>query len=123
MTVVHSCESEVSFWTISQGRNSNAKGSKRDLKVDVSALGLLLLPGHVDEGPLDVVVDDLSAAARPFADLLLVGGVALYAQPDLLQAPLLQHLLGHVAVLDVLEEAVHRRAEHGCKKKTKSSLN
>ena len=29
-----------------------------------------------------------------------------YPQPDLLQAPVLEHRLGHIAVLDVLEEAV-----------------
>ena len=29
-----------------------------------------------------------------------------YAQPDLLQAPVLENRLGHIAVLDVLEEAV-----------------
>ena len=28
------------------------------LEVDVSTFGLLLLPGHVEEGTLDVVVDD-----------------------------------------------------------------
>ena len=58
----------------------------------MSALGLLLLPGHVDEGPLDVVVDDLGSAAGPRAHLLLVSGVAFDAQPDFLQTALLQHL-------------------------------
>ena len=62
------------------------------LEVDVSALGLLLLPGHVDERPLHVVVDDLRAAAGSGAHLLLVCRIALDAQPDLLQTALLQNL-------------------------------
>ena len=45
------------------------------LEVHVAALALLLLPGHPDEGPLDVVVDDLWATPRALLHLLFVGGV------------------------------------------------
>ena len=75
------------------------------LEVDVSGLVLLLLPAHVDERSLDVVVNDLSAAARALLDLLLVRGVALDAQLDLLETALAQDVFGHVAVLDVSEES------------------
>ena len=37
-----------------------------------------------------------------------------YAQTDLLQASVLEHGLGHVAVLDVLEEAVELGAVDDC---------
>lgn len=45
------------------------------LEVHVAAFALLLLPGHADEGPLHVVVDDLRPPAGPPLHLLLVGGV------------------------------------------------
>ena len=79
----------------------------------MARLGLLLFPGHVDEGPLDIVVDNLGPTARPLLDLLLVRGVALDAKLDLLKSTLPQHRLGLLAVLDVLEEAVERRAFDG----------
>lgn len=44
--------------------------------------------------------------------LLHVRGVALHAEADLLQLVLLEHLLGHVPVLGVLEELVQAGAVH-----------
>ena len=80
------------------------------LEVDVATLGLLLLPRHVYERPLHVAVDDLGLVARAQAHLLLVRRIALDAEAELLEAAILEHLFGHVAVLDVLEEAVQIRA-------------
>ncbi len=76
----------------------------------MATLGLLLLPGHVNEGPLHVVVDHLGLAARPQAHLLLVCRVALDAQAQLLQAAVLEHLFAHVAILDVFKKSVQIRA-------------
>ena len=45
------------------------------LEVNMAALALLLLPGHADEGPLDVVVDDLRTATRTLLHLLFIRGV------------------------------------------------
>lgn len=45
------------------------------LEVHVAALALFLLPRHADEGPLDVVVDDLRTTSGTLLDLLLVCGV------------------------------------------------
>lgn len=45
------------------------------LEVNMAALALLLLPGHADEGPLDVVVDDLRTATRSLLHLLFIRGV------------------------------------------------
>lgn len=81
------------------------------LKIDMSALGLFFLPRHVNEWPLDVIVNDFGTAARPLAHFLLVRRIAFDSQPDLLKASLLQNLFGHVTVLDVLEEPIHGRAE------------
>lgn len=78
----------------------------------MATLGLLLLPGHVDKRSLQVVVDDLHPAAGPLLDLLLVRGIALDTESDLLQTSILQHLLGHLAVFDILEKAVHGRTRH-----------
>jgi hypothetical protein len=46
------------------------------LEVDVAALGLLLLPGHVNEGALHVVVDHFGSAPRTLLHLFLVGRIA-----------------------------------------------
>ena len=46
----------------------------------------------------------LSFSSRPFLDLLLVCWVTFNAELDLLEAPLPQHLLGNVSVLDIAEE-------------------
>lgn len=54
----------------------------------------------------------LRFAARPLLDLLDVGRIALDAQPNLLQTPLLHHLLGNVSVFDVLEEPIQSSALH-----------
>lgn len=42
-------------------RHSNA-GLDTNLKIHMSTFGFLLLPGHSDEGPLDIVVDHLCPA-------------------------------------------------------------
>ena len=52
----------------------------------------------------------LCLSAGPLLELLLVRGVPLDAQLDLLQPPLPQHQLGHLPVLHVPEEPVQRRA-------------
>lgn len=45
------------------------------LEVHVAAFALLLFPGHADEGPLDVVVDDLWTTSRAFFDLFFISGI------------------------------------------------
>lgn len=45
------------------------------LEVNMAALSLLLLPGELDERPLDVVVDHLRLPPRTPLHLLLTGGV------------------------------------------------
>ena len=56
----------------------------------------------------------LGASASAPLDALLARRVALDAEPDLLQAALLKQALGHVAVLDVAQEATQRRARDRC---------
>ena len=80
------------------------------LEVHVPALGLLLLPGHVNERALNVVVDDLGLAARSDAHLLLVGRIAFDAESELLEAAVLEHLFGDVAVLDIFKKSVQTGA-------------
>lgn len=46
------------------------------LEVHVPALTLLLLPGHADEGPLHVVVNDLRPAAWPLLHLFFVSRIS-----------------------------------------------
>ena len=76
----------------------------------MSTFGFFLFPGHVDERPLHVVVDDLGSAAGAQTHLFLVRRVALDAETQLLEAAVFEHLFGHVAVLDVFEEAIKVRA-------------
>src|SRR5262245_19672106 len=87
----------------------------------MSALCLFLLPGHAYERPLHVVVDHLGPPTRPLLHLFLVRWVALDSESDLLQTPLLEHLLGHIAVLYVLEEPVHGSTVYSWKKENQSS--
>ena len=56
----------------------------------------------------------LGASASAPLDALLARRVALDAEPNLLQAALLEQALGHVAVLDVAQEATKRRARDRC---------
>lgn len=91
------------------------------LKVHVSTLGLLLLPGHVNERPLHVVVDDLGLVARADAHLFLVRRVAFDAEAELLEAAVLEDLFGYVAIFDIFKKPVQTGAVNDWNDKTARS--
>eukprot|EP00047_Mylnosiga_fluctuans_P004094 m.232681 g.232681 ORF g.232681 m.232681 type:complete len:346 (+) comp12393_c0_seq1:186-1223(+) len=87
-------------------------GSQADaLEVDVAGLALLDGPAHTDERSLLVVVLHLKLFARGAgADLVHIGGKALDADANALEAFLLEQLLGQRLVLVVPHEPHQPRA-------------
>jgi hypothetical protein len=83
----------------------------------MSTLGFFFLPGHVNERPLDVIVNNFGAPSWSLAHFFLISRVTFDSQTYIFKAPLFQHLLGHVTVLNVLEKSIHGGAEDGCKTK------
>lgn len=52
------------------------------LEVHMAAFTLLLFPGHADEGPLDVVVNDLWTTSWSFLDFLFICGITCQHRED-----------------------------------------
>lgn len=70
------------------------------LEVHVPALTLLLLPGHADEGPLHVVVDDLGPTARPFLHLFFVSGISYKIQFSRIKFSDTKYIWANMACID-----------------------
>merc|ERR1719427_729397 len=77
------------------------------LEVNMPGLGFLLLPAHVNEGPLHIVVDNLRSPSRSLLHPLLMSWISFNTQLYFLQAPLPQHRLRLLPVLHIFEKPVH----------------